>query len=64
MPPCHLLAPPSSLFRISALAAALSWSLPGLAASAVPDEQSFLGEMPVVLSVSRLAQPLAEAPAR
>lgn len=29
----------------------------------VPTEESFLGEMPVVLSATRLAQPLAEGPA-
>lgn len=33
------------------------------APGAAPTEESFLGEMPVVLSATRLAQPLAESPA-
>jgi iron complex outermembrane receptor protein len=44
-------------FGILSLVAALAQ-----AATPVPSEQDFLGDLPVVLSVSRLAQPQSEAP--
>lgn len=57
MPPLLRPALLVGLFAVSRLAAAA-----GPEASAPADESVFFGELPVVLSVSRLAQPLAEAP--
>ena len=55
-------APKTPLLALVALSCALL-PAPGWATeAAAPSEQDFLAEMPIVLSVSRLAQPLNEAP--